>query len=113
MKQSISYVFSAVAALLAALNGLIIAGNDLALGIKSSVPAVSAAIAALFVLFALLIWRMGTQLRRVGNEITAGSPAYRALSRLMAMAFGIIALVMLGLLYGLYDRIAHGAAIFG
>lgn len=105
--------FSTAAALAAILNGLIIAGNDLAIGIKSSVPIVSGVIALIFVAFGLFVWEVGVQLRRVGNEVLVGSPAYRALSRLMVLAFGVIALVMLSAMYALYDRISHGVSIFG
>lgn len=113
MKQPLSYVSCIVAALLAVLNGLVIAGNDLLFGIRSSLPIVSCIIAAIFIVSGLFVWRVGAQLREVGHETPAGSPAYRALSRLMTLAFVVTALMMLGVLYGVCDRIAHGASVFG
>lgn len=102
-----------LAAWITALNGIVIAANDLLFGIKSSLPAVSAVIATLFVVSGLFVGRVGTLLREVGSETPPGSRPYKALSKLMTLAFGLIALVMLGVLYALYDRISHGAAIFG
>ncbi|CAM6618292.1 hypothetical protein IOC47_22895 [Enterobacter cloacae] len=101
------------AALLAVLNGLVIAGNDLLFGPRSSLPMVSGVIAAFFVEFGIFVWRTGTQLHRVGTETPAGSQAYAALSRLMALAFVVVALMMLSVLYALYDRAVHGTSIFG
>lgn len=111
--KSLSGVTALAAALITVLNGLVIAANDLLFGIASSLPVVSAVIAVFFIVFGLFIARLGMLLHLVGDETPKGSSAYRALSRLMALAFVIIALVMLSVLYALYDRIAHGAAIFG
>lgn len=68
--------FFSATALAAILNGLIISGNDLAIGIKSSVPIASGVIALIFVAFGLFVWEVGVQLRRVGNEVLVGSPAF-------------------------------------
>lgn len=113
LHRNLSGAAAWAAALSTALNGLVIAANDLLLGIKSSVPIVSLVVALLFVFSGLFIGWLGILLRRIGSEVPAGSRAYRTLSRLMALAFVVVALVMLSVLYALYDRIAHGAAIFG
>lgn len=105
--------FSRAAALVAVLNGLAIAGNDLVFGTLSSLPMVSAVIAFVFLAFGLFIWRLGERFSELGGEIPAGSEVYRALARLMAIAFGIVALVMACSLFGLWDRILQGVSIFG
>ncbi|MDA8491009.1 MULTISPECIES: hypothetical protein [Enterobacteriaceae] len=105
--------FSRAAALAAVLNGLVIAGNDLMFGIRSSLPMISGVIAFIFLVFGLFVWRLGERFHEFGLEIPSGSATYRALARLMAVAFGAVALVMACVLYGLWERILQGAAIFG
>lgn len=105
--------FSHTAALVAVLDGLVIAGNDLVFGTLSSLPMVSAVIAFIFLAFGLFVWRLGERFHEFGLETPAGSDTYRALSRLMTVAFGILTLVMVCAFYGLWERVLQGAAIFG
>ena len=101
------------AALAAVLSGLVIAGNDLMFGIRSRLPMRSAVIVFICLAFGLFIWRLIEQFHELGLETPAGSVTYRALARLMAVAFGVLALVMACVLYGLWVRILQGASIFG
>lgn len=108
-----THYVSRIAGLVTVLNGFVIAGNDLVAGVQSSLPVVSAAMAVVFVLSGLFVWRLGERLHQLGREIPPGNSTYRALARLMTVAFLIVALVMFSILYGLWERISQGAAIFG
>lgn len=105
---------SLASALFFILTGVIIASNDLLMGYKSSLPAVSAIVSIIFVGAGALI----LALRRSAVELSCsvvpeGMSAYKRLRQLLSILFSVFLLFGIVMLYGVITRIQQGFAIFG
>lgn len=107
-------LLSTLSAFLSALNGTIIIGNDVLIGIKTSLPVTSSIIGMLFLFIGFLLWQTGSSLSRLQSWLMPeGVVPYKRLSLCLCVATSTYGLLMLGVMYGLCERIAQGYSIFG
>lgn len=107
-------LFSQISAFLFVSTGLAIAGNDVFMGIKSSVPMVSMVVSLLFLLAGALVYALG----KSGADLIScidikGIPQYRRHFMLLSILFSITAMCGTAILYGVITRIEQGFSIFG
>lgn len=109
----IKFIFTS-STVLSTLNAAIVIGNDVLFGIKTSLPIVSNVAGLLFLLTGLLIWQIGSNLSRLRPWLTPeGITPYKRLSFHLGIAMTAYGLLMLAVMYGLYERIGQGHSIFG
>lgn len=107
-------LISSSSAVLSALNGTIIIGNDVLIGIKTSMPAVSVVVGVLFLIIGFLVWQIGTCLNQLRSRLMPeGVIPYQKLSSCLCIAMITYGFLMAGVMYGLCERIAQGNSIFG
>ncbi len=107
-------LISSLSAVLSALNALIIIGNDVLIGIKTLMPVVSIIAGMVFLLISLLIWQMGTCLNLLRSRLMPeGVTPYQRLSLYLCISMIAYGFLMLGVMYGLCERIEQGYSIFG
>lgn len=107
-------LLSQISALLFVSTGLVIAGNDVFMGIRSSVPAVSVVVSLLFLLAGAFVYALG----KSGADLlicieVKGITRYRRHSMLLSILFSITAICGAAILYGVITRIEQGFSIFG
>lgn len=105
---------SGASALLFILTGCFIAGNDLFIGVASSLPLVSAIISLLFIAIGVLLGLLGHFAVRLARwMMPEGQADYRRLQGLLLILFAVALLVAAGVFYGVVGRVGQGMAIFG
>lgn len=110
---TVKYI-SPLSAVLSALNGIIIIGNDVLIGTKTSMPEVSIITGVFFLLISFLVWQMGACLNQLPSLLMPeGVTPYQRLSSCLCIAMIAYGFLMLGVMYALCERIAHGYSIFG
>ncbi|EPJ3205324.1 hypothetical protein LL364_001521 [Citrobacter freundii] len=107
-------LLSQVSALLFVSTGLVIAGNDVFVGIKSSVPAVSIIVSLLFLLAGVFLFFLG----KSGVDLLScievnGTARYRRHLMLLSILFSMTTIFGTAILYGVISRIEQGFSIFG
>lgn len=107
-------VLSGASTLVFVLIGVIIAGNDLLVGYKSSLPGVSAAISVMFVGVGIFMWRFGRCATGLSGWIMPeGLRSYKRLNGYLSGVFAITLLLGIAAIYGVISRINQGFSIFG
>lgn len=107
-------VLSLASGLLYLLIGVIIGGNDLIVGYKSSVPIVSLIISLTFIGVGGLIWRLGKHVGMLSVWVMPeGMRTYKLINGYLNGAFIFIFLSGAFILYGVVGRVIQGYSIFG
>lgn len=105
---------SGASALLFILTGCFIAGNDLFIGVASTVPVVSAIVSLIFIAIGVLLGLLGLHASRLAMRVMPeGLADYRRLTLLLQILFALSLLVAAGVFYGVVGRVGQGMAIFG
>ena len=107
-------LLSQISALLFVSTGLVIAGNDVLMGIRSTVPVVSMVVSLLFLFAGVFVYALGKSGADLMSCIEVkGIPQYRRHSMLLSILFSFTATCGAAILYGVITRIEQGFSIFG
>lgn len=107
-------LLSRLSSILFFMTGLIIACNDLFVGIESSLPVVSTVVSVIFLMIGVFMFALGKTAAGLMNCIEEkGMHRYNKHIMLLNVFFSITSLFGALILYGIIDRISQGISVFG